>query len=124
MPRATLKEFGVRLTQMRQSRGWSQTELGRASGISRRMIAYYERDNSQPPGAIVVKLAKALNVTTDELLGVRSERKRMSPAQARLVNRLKRVEELPPSDRRALLKHLDLLLSQRRSESDRDSRVA
>jgi hypothetical protein len=64
--------------------------------ISNRMIAYYERDGAQPPGAILVEVAKALRVSTDELLGVRPVREALSPKTARLLKRLRRVEELPP----------------------------
>lgn len=33
------------------------------------MIAYYKRDEAEPPGAQLVPLAKALRVSTDEFLG-------------------------------------------------------
>ena len=78
------------------------------------MIAYYERDGAQPPGAILVELAKALRVSTDELLGVRPVRETLSPKTARLLKRLRRVEELPPADQRAVLKLVDAMLETRR----------
>jgi hypothetical protein len=34
------------------------------------VIAYYESEGAQPPGALLVDLAKALEVTTDGLLDV------------------------------------------------------
>src|SRR5579859_487879 len=114
-----LQEFGVRLAEIRQSRGMSQTDLSRASGISRRMVAYYERDDAQPPGAIVVKLARALQVSTDELLGVKPVQDVMKRGSTRLLNRLRAAEQLPPEDRRALLKYLDLLLRNKRPGSSR-----
>lgn len=78
------------------------------------MIAYYERDGAQPPGAILVELAKALRVSTDELLGVRPVRETLAPKTARLLKRLRRVEELPPADQRAVLKLVDAMLETRR----------
>jgi hypothetical protein len=78
------------------------------------MIAYYARDGVQPPGAILVELAKALRVSTDELLGVKPVREVLSPKTARLLKRLRRVEELPPADQRAVLKLVDAMLETRR----------
>jgi transcriptional regulator with XRE-family HTH domain len=110
----TLDGFGARLTALRQAQGLTQDELGTAVGISNRMIAYYERDGAQPPGAILVELAKALRVSTDELLGVRPVRETLPPKTARLLKRLRRVEELPPADQRAVLKLVDAMLETRR----------
>ena len=114
MKERTLDGFGTHLTALRQAQGLTQDELGAAVGISNRMIAYYERDGAQPPGAILVELAKALRVSTDELLGVRPVRETLSPKTARLLKRLRRVEELPPADQRAVLKLVDAMLEIRR----------
>lgn len=110
----TLDGFGARLTALRQAKGLTQDELGAAVGISNRMIAYYERDGAQPPGAILVELARALGVSTDELLGVKPVRETLSPKTARLLKRLRRVEELPAADQRAVLKLVDAMLETRR----------
>ena len=42
--------FGPRLGQLRQARGLTQEELCTLVGLSNRMIAYYERDDAEPPG--------------------------------------------------------------------------
>ncbi len=110
----TLEGFGTRLAGLRQARGLTQDELGAAVGISNRMIAYYERHAAQPPGAILVELARALKVSTDELLGVKPLTEKLSPKTARLLKRLRRIEELPPADQRAVLKLVDALLETRR----------
>lgn len=109
-----LEGFGARLAALRQARGLTQDELGASVGISNRMIAYYERQDAQPPGAILVELARALHVSTDELLGVKPVRETLSPKTARLLKRLRRIEELPPADQRAVLKLVDAMLDTRR----------
>jgi hypothetical protein len=82
--------------------------------VSQRVIAYYETETTQPPGALLVDLARALKVTTDELLGLTPLSARTSPKTARLLKRLQRIEELPPADQRAVLKLVDALLDTRR----------
>ena len=110
----TVEGFGTRLAETRQRRGLTQEELGKAVGVTQRVIAYYERDDAQPPGAVLVHLAQALRVSTDELLGVKPMKDGTSPKTARLLKRLKRVEALPAADRRAVLKLVDALLETRR----------
>jgi transcriptional regulator with XRE-family HTH domain len=118
MPKiTTLEGFGPRLAALRQSRGMTQVELGRAAGVSQRVIAYYEAESAQPPGSLLVDLARALKVSTDELLGVTPVRETLSPRTARLLKRLRRIEELPAADQRAVLKLVDALLETRRRAS-------
>jgi hypothetical protein len=69
---------------------------------------------SNPPGAMLVDLARALRVTSDELLGLKAVRETLAPKTARLLKRLRRVEELPPADQRAVLKLVDAMLDTRR----------
>ena len=54
-------------------------------------------------------LARTLNVTSDELLGLRTATDKPSPKTARLLKRLRKIEELPAADQRTVLKLLDAL---------------
>lgn len=114
MKERTLDGFGVRLAALRQARGLSQEELAALVDVSRRVIAYYEAQSAQPPGALLVDLAHALKVSTDELLGVKPMRDTVSPKTARLLKRLQRIEELPAADQRAVLKLVDAMIDTRR----------
>lgn len=105
--------FGARLAAIRKSRGMTQGELGEAVGVSYRVIAYYETESTQPPGAMLADLARTLRVSIDEMLGVKPLREKTSPKTARLMKRLQRVEELPPTDQKAVLKYLDALIKSR-----------
>lgn len=110
MKNRTIDGFGLRLAQLRKARGLTQEQLGKRLGTSQRVIAYYEKDRAQPPGSMLVDLADALAVTTDELLGRKPLRKTPPPRHARLLKRLERAADLPPADQRALFKVLDALL--------------
>lgn len=110
MKERSLEGFGERLADIRQSRGLTQAELAAAVGVSRRVIAYYEHEDSQPPGAMLVDLAKALRVSTDQLLGLKAPKDKTSPRTARLLKRLQKLERLPSADLRVVLKMVDGLL--------------
>jgi transcriptional regulator with XRE-family HTH domain len=101
--------FGPRLARLRQGRALTQEALGARVGQSNRMIAYYEREDAEPPGALLPALARALGVTTDELLGLKPVTDAPPPRTARLRRRLQKVEELPPADQRTVLKLIDAL---------------
>lgn len=113
MKERTLEGFGQRLKQIRQGRALTQQELGKLVGVSQRVIAYYEADDAQPPGALLVDLAHALHVTADELLGIEPLKEKVPAKRARLRKRLQRVEELPAADQRAVLKFVDALADSR-----------
>lgn len=107
--------FGPQLVRLRRARGLTQEELGALVGLSNRMIAYHERDDAQPPGAMLAPLAAALRVTTDELLGLAPLTATLRPRTARLMKRLQQIEELPAAEQRAVLKMVDALLEHRRA---------
>lgn len=70
--------FGARLAVMRQSRRLSQEELATRVDVSRRVIAYYKGESTQPPGALFADLARVLQVSADELLGLKPVRNVLS----------------------------------------------
>lgn len=110
MKERTLEGFGERLAEIRQTRAMTQAELATAVGVSRRVIAYYEHQDAQPPGAMLVDLAKALRVSTDQLLGLKTPKEKASPRTARLLKRLQKVAQLPATDQRVILKMLDSMV--------------
>ncbi len=63
------ESFGPRLTRIRKARGLTQVKLAEAAGTTQRAISYYENDAGVPPSSAVISLAKALEVSTDNVLG-------------------------------------------------------
>lgn len=106
----TAKDFGKRLASLRKELGLTQTELGEKVGVSCRVIAYYEGETHYPPAHLIEPLAKALKISTDELLGVKILQQQRDPQQAALWRRLKKIESLPKRDQKALLHYLDALV--------------
>ena len=67
-------DFAGRLKEARQRAGWSQTELGKRSGVHAMAISRLERgDKKDVTGATLRKLSIALRVSTDWLLGLTDE---------------------------------------------------
>lgn len=70
--------FGQRLKDRRKNCGLLQKELAEMVGISNRNISSYESDDREPDYYILVKIAKALDCSTDYLLGIVNEPNRFT----------------------------------------------
>ena len=61
--------FKERLRKARDFRGWSQGDLGQKAGMPASSIAHFETGARKPSFDSLRRLANALEVTTDYLLG-------------------------------------------------------
>jgi transcriptional regulator with XRE-family HTH domain len=116
MPRKKYGEtsFGERLQSIRKARGLTQVQLAGAAGTTQRAISYYETEAGFPPAPAVIGLAQALNVTTDELLGVRPprvERVNDDSEARRMWKRFQLVSTLPERDRKAIIRLVNSLIA-------------
>lgn len=68
-----MKQIGARLKEIREAKGWTQDDLADAAGMNRVTIAKYESGRIEPKSASLSKLAAALEVGTDVLLGTEKD---------------------------------------------------
>lgn len=117
MPRKKKEDasFGPRLATLRKARGLTQVQLAEATRTTQRSISYYENDDGVPPSSIVMVLAQALQVSADELLGLKPPPKAAPAASGddaetrRLWNRFQVVTQLPEKDQRAVIRLINSL---------------
>lgn len=64
------KTFGQILREFRESKNITREQLARKVNISTTAFYYYEKDQKIPSIDVLRKIAKALNVSTDYLLGL------------------------------------------------------
>ena len=66
--------IGQRVQHRRQHLGWTQEDLARESGVPQATISRIEKGQRKNPGADVIRrLARALGVTADWLIGMYNE---------------------------------------------------
>lgn len=122
MPRKSYKnpKFGKRLAALRKAAGVTQIQLASIIGSSQRAISYYENEAGYPPAPVAAALAKALNVSTDELLGLsrplsipnpNPKPKALTPELLRLWKKFQLVLSLPEKDQRAIIRLINSLIS-------------
>lgn len=109
--------FGQRMARLRKAAGYSQRSLATELGISFRMVAYYEAQTEHIPAHLLPRLADALGITVDQLLGREAISPRKKPENQQLLRKLRRVELLPPRARTAVIDHIEALLAKHRSAS-------
>jgi transcriptional regulator with XRE-family HTH domain len=118
MPREKNKNgtsFGARLAALRKAAGYTQEELAEELGVSRRIITYYEGESDYPPAALLPQLAKAFDMTVDELLGADAVKKTAArPGNTRLQRRLQQLEKLGAREKRQVLQLLDTFIERER----------
>lgn len=67
----TVKQYlGRQIRLARRRKGLSQEELGRIIGLSKQTVCGWERGRNEPCSECIVALCKALEVSSDHLLGL------------------------------------------------------
>lgn len=102
--------IGQRLAQLRKDRGVTQVEMADHLGISQPVYSGYERGELRLHGELLVKLARILKVSADEILGLEQSPPTRAPRDRRLLRRLQEIDRLSKRDREALMRTLDAFL--------------
>jgi transcriptional regulator with XRE-family HTH domain len=96
---------------LRKERGFTQAELAERTELIQALVSDYERDKLRPYADVVAKIAQALGVSTDELLGLAPIAKAPGAAHhRRFLRRLQLIDQLPKRDQDALLRTIDAFL--------------
>lgn len=104
------ENFGQRLAELRKAAGYTQVELAAELGITQRMVAYYEAPNANAPAHLLPRLAEALGVGVDVLLGTKAPKRIKLLAANRLERRLLEIEKLDPKAKRQITQLLDTFI--------------
>jgi transcriptional regulator with XRE-family HTH domain len=102
----TRTSFAERLLRFRKAKGLTQEELAELSGISRRVVALYETKIKGPSADVVLRLAKALGLSADQLMGQRPV-KNAETISRQTLKKAKMIEELPTEDRKTVERMID-----------------
>ena len=120
MPRPTTLEppaidlgketIGERVARIRKHRGFTQNELADQMGIIQKLISDYERGRIRPHPEMLARFALALEVSTDELVGLKKIKTSKTITNRRLLRRLKQIEAMPKKAQDTIIDMIDLAL--------------
>ncbi len=98
--------IGERIIQLRKAKNWSQDELAKHINASRIMIGKYERNDNAPSIEVLLKLAKAFEVSLDYLVGESLN----AAFDKEMIKRLENVESLPLEEKDRIFHFIDLII--------------
>jgi len=101
---------GKQLALWRKNRGFTQESLAETMGISRKQITDYETGRVHMNDEMIIRFALTLKVSADILLGLKKANILIEEYNIRFTRRLKDIEQLPESKKRAIIKILDEFL--------------
>ena len=109
-----MREFGVRLTQLREQRQLSITQLARLLGVDYMQISRYEKGQSLPSLDTAARLAQILKVSLDLLVtGTEAAEPPPPPVftNARLFERMRQLDAIPAERQELALRVLDTVIA-------------
>lgn len=110
-PVLSRKDVGVRVRALRLQRGVTQVELAKLIGTHQTAVSQVEVGRRGVSVQQVVKIARALRSTPDQILGEPAVAQPDARRRAtRVQRRLERIESLPPAKQRVLLQMVDAFI--------------
>ena len=103
--------FGEHITTLRKRKSISQSELGKAVGTSGDIIGKYERDEVKPSVEVAAKIADALEVSLDFLVG-----KTNVEIDSKALKRLQDIQKLNDNDKATVFEMVDAFLRDRKAK--------
>jgi len=110
--------FRNNLIKFRKLRGLSQEQLAELSDVSRRMIAHYETNASNPPVKVVFMLARALDVSIYDLISEKENEvvDLFKDVDPRTLKKIMSIKELSKKDRSTIYNMIDALLQKNKKK--------
>ena len=109
----TTIEIGERIRTKRKERGLSQQELAELASLNYVTVSKYESGKVEPGAKALTRIANALDVTVDELLGREDEeqidKSKPKTLEARIVSF--GMDQLPPEERNRIVSMLQVMYS-------------
>jgi len=105
------QDIGKRIAAIRKKRGTTQVQLAETIGITQKLISSYEVGRITLSAEMLLRIATALNSSTDEILGIKKNIESMTENPSlKIMRRLLKIEKMPINQQKALLKNIDMFL--------------
>ena len=109
---------GARLAAHRKAAGLSQAELARAVGVPQSSVSYWETAAKPPRSDVLPKLAKALGVRVEDLLGTAPIAPAGRPGPVgKLQRAFQQASVLPRRQQQLVVEFVNTLVQQQRKAS-------
>lgn len=105
------QDHGKRLKRYREAAGLTQRDLAAKISVTHSNINYWENSNKLPKSSFLIPIAKALNISVDELLGEPAPKKNKNLG-GKLGEVFKTASELPRRKQQKIADVMEALIVQ------------
>jgi transcriptional regulator with XRE-family HTH domain len=105
-PNIKRSRIGAKIACLRRERGISQVQLAEKTGLTSRMISFYERETDGIPPMRLEKIAQVLGTSIDELLNGEAKTINLEVNRA-FLKRLELAKTLPEQKQKILSDMID-----------------
>ena len=103
-------KMNEQIRKIRRQKGLSQVELGDRIGVSQQVITNYERGIREPDLETMLKIAGALQVSIEILVGEKPVKQDEQTSRA-LQKRFEQIKKLTPEKQKAFITFVDAIAS-------------
>ena len=107
-------DFGTRLVALRERAGLSQLQLAEKLDVTQQAVALWERKTNAPRGDTLARLAAALAVSVDDLLGLAAPKAKAAVARGRLQSVFESAAKLPRRQQEKVAEFLEAFVERQR----------
>ncbi|MBF0107136.1 MAG: helix-turn-helix transcriptional regulator [Deltaproteobacteria bacterium] len=106
-----IEQIGKSLAQIRKEKGFTQIELAEKLGVLQVVVSDYERGRTRITAEILLQIAKVLEISVDEILGLKKQKAAdKQKGNRKIFRRLEQIEKLNPKQQQNLLHTIDTYL--------------
>jgi len=110
------KDFPEKLKKLRKNRGWSQGQLAQKIGADLQRISKYERGVMWPTMELMVRIAKAFDVTVDYLIRDEGNAAISKIKNQTLLHQIEEINNLPDEEQQTVISFLDAFIKRKKFE--------
>ncbi len=105
------RALGERVAQLRKEQGLTQVQLAGTLMLSQQLVAAYEGGQRCVPADVLPRMATALGVSMEELVGADTKLAKRGPTP-KLQRQLEHITRLPKIKQRFVIEMIDTVLNQ------------
>lgn len=98
--------IGLKITELRKQKSWSQTDLAKKIDVSRVIIGRYERNEAAPSIDVAKRMADAFEVSLDYLVGEGQN----TAFDKKILNRIQEIQSMSPDFRNQFFSIIDSVI--------------
>ena len=111
--------IGKNIVKYRKKKGFSQNDLAEATKLSRRAIAYYEKEANNEIFEKLELISNALNINLVDLFKNENSSttdNEISDLDTRIIKRIMQVKNLSVRDQNLIWKYIDFIIDQKNKQ--------